>query len=135
MVFVNAQGVSGRSYQYNEAQISGDWKDVPANYMFAFWNGTHWHVLYIGQCASARDRLPCHERWEEARKLGATHVLNHVASPDEEIRKTEERDLIASHTPVLNTHYQPRGLLGSGALPLDPQGLIGLGALALRGTR
>jgi hypothetical protein len=101
--------------------------EVPANYMFAHLTVNGWHILYIGQCASARDRLPCHERWEDARKLGATHVLNHVSSPDEKIRKTEERDLIASHTPVLNTHYQPRGLLGSGALPVAPQGLFGFG--------
>jgi hypothetical protein len=108
MATVNASGASGARFDYFVSLMTDPWEDVPANYLFAYWAVTYWAVLYIGQCSSAKDRLPCHERWEEAARKGATHVLNHRASPDEATRKREEQDLIASHRPVLNVQHQPK---------------------------
>lgn len=113
---VYANGASGTVYSYF---ILGDprvltWHDVPVNYMFArrLPSGT-WEVYYIGQCQSGRDRMPTHERWAEAmRSYGATHVLSHQASPVEATRCAEERDLILSHNPPMNTQHKPRGLFG-----------------------
>jgi hypothetical protein len=112
METVISTGASGANYTYFQALMSDDWRDVPVNYMFARREGNIWKVAYIGQCESAKARLPCHERWAEAvRNYGATHVLNHTSSSDEEVRKREERDLIESHNPPMNVQHRPVRIL------------------------
>lgn len=102
---VTATGASGASFQFEEYAMNTTWNDVPVIYMFAYRTITHWQVLYIGECQSAKTRLPCHERWDEAVRGGATHVLARVAPVNTEARQREERDLIASHKPTMNTHH------------------------------
>ena len=114
MSIVNAKGASGVSYTYTAFQLPVTWHDVPVNYMFASVSVGGWKVLYIGQADSAKNRLPCHERWDEAVKLGATHVLARVNTAGEEARKREEQDLILSHAPPLNVHHKPQNALSQG---------------------
>jgi hypothetical protein len=114
MATVTAYGASRARYDLFQNLISDDWNDVPVIYMFAYWTGTYWHVLYIGECESAKTRLPSHERWAEAKRKGATHVLNVRASAVEADRKRAERDLIASHKPEMNTHHVGSTVLTAG---------------------
>jgi hypothetical protein len=107
METVTAAGASGTKYTYTAHEHPVVWKDVAVNYMFASRGVAGWKVHYIGQCDSAHGRLTAHERWDEAKKLGATHVLAHANNGGDEARKKEERDLILSHNPPLNTHHRP----------------------------
>ena len=107
METVTARGASGTTYNYAISLMNAPWNDVPANYMFASKGLGGWHVVYVGECTSAKTRMGSHERWEEATRLGATHVLNHVAAPNEVDRLREERDLIQALQPKLNVHHQP----------------------------
>ncbi|MDE0416263.1 MAG: hypothetical protein OXI95_04915 [bacterium] len=80
-----------------------DWNDVPANYIFAMRdpNG-RWWAIYIGETGNLQRRMgPGHEKWDHARMHGMTHIHAHTASPYETDRQVEERDLIASQTPLL----------------------------------
>ena len=128
METVVATGASGTKYTYNAYKHPTTWNDVPANYMFASPRvGGKWTVYYIGQCDSCQCRLAAHERWEEARKLGATHILAHTNRGGEEARKREERDLILSHDPPLNVQHKPApvqrptGTFGGFFVPIDPR--------------
>lgn len=69
-------------------------------YVFAARRGrSGWRALYVGETASLADRIPGHERWAEARRMGATHV--HARA--EFFRRREvERELIRAHDPPLN---------------------------------
>lgn len=99
---MNLVGVSGTSYEFHESRIEEEWEDVPAIYAFAYLGIGGWKLLYVGQCDSARKRIPSHERWAEAKKRSATRVLNHLASTNEEVRLQEERDLIEAYKPEMN---------------------------------
>jgi hypothetical protein len=51
------------------------WKDNSGVYMFVSLNqNQHWDVWYVGQCDSFANRIPSHERWQDAQRHGATHV-------------------------------------------------------------
>jgi hypothetical protein len=125
---VRARGLSGREYSYCPYDRFGDWLDLPANYEFARFNvGTRdWTIFYIGEAANIRDRMLGHERWLEAFNFGATHVLAHVSSSDEAVRRAEERDLIQIYNPVLNIQHRTTKAL-AGFLNPNPLGLNALG--------
>jgi len=114
---VTAKGASGSAYPFVAyPHATTTWNSVPGIYAFAYWVSgptAYWHVLYFGQCDSFSNRIPTHERWTEAQKLGATHILVHVNQNGETSRLAAERDLIASHSPQLNTQHVG---LGAGSL-------------------
>jgi len=115
METANIIGASGTTYTYYVATIDDNWRAAPVNYMFGRRRVGGWDIFYIGETDNARDRLPCHERWEEAaRYYGATHILNHLAHPNEQERKREERDLILLQNPPMNTQHRGLGLLSTG---------------------
>ena len=76
--------------------------------------------IYIGQAKSFKDRLPNHEQWAPAARLGATTV--HAALvPSQDARDQYERELIHEFQPSLNKHHLGGlGLLGLGANQLMP---------------
>ena len=79
-----------------------NWNAVGGIYVFAGLNADRkWHPVYIGQAKSLRDRLLNHERWEEAKKLGTTHVhaLGVKAQAD---RDVIEAEMIKAWKPKLN---------------------------------
>lgn len=111
MASVKLTGFSGRIYEYAAHPPLSDWNPLPINYAFAGLNRQGiWFVPYIGQTASGKSRLPpCHDRWAEAARLGATVVLARVNQDGEAARLAEERDLIFAYRPTLNTQHNPYG--------------------------
>jgi len=57
-------------YDYDATQ----WKTVGGLYIFAREADAGWEPLYVGKTENFRTRIPSHKRWDEARRLGATHV-------------------------------------------------------------
>lgn len=64
-----------------------------------------WNGYYIGITDNFQSRLPNHERWAEAVRLGATHVHALVVRLQAS-REAIERQLIAAHGPPLNTQHR-----------------------------
>ena len=62
--------------------------------------------LYFGQADNLRARMPNHERWDEAKRMGATHVMAHTTPAGETARLSEERDLIQRWDPPLNVQHR-----------------------------
>ena len=56
------------------ARFGTEWNDVAGIYIFTGVVGSQWIPYYIGQCDSFRNRFRTHERWDEAARMGATHV-------------------------------------------------------------
>ena len=71
-------------------------------YIFAKFNlsGT-WNALYIGETESFAERLPNHEKWDRAERMGATHIHLRVYYT-EAMRKSVEKELINYYRPPLN---------------------------------
>jgi excinuclease UvrABC nuclease subunit len=83
------------------------WNDVGAVYMFCGQNARgEWVIFYAGKAKSASARFSNHEHWQEARTLGATHVLATVVTL-EATRTDLERRLIETYRPPLNTMLKP----------------------------
>ncbi len=109
---ITFRGASGALFNYFIS--APPWFSVPANYLFAKVVSVRWYVIYVGQCQNAEERFPTHERWDEAARVyGATHILTHVASPIENVRKTEERDLILALNPPMNVQHKTQNVLRS----------------------
>lgn len=93
----------------HEFQINlhnANWRAVAGLYIFAAKNSEgKWFPLYIGQAESLAARLPTHERWQEALRLGATHVHARVVL-EEAARCEVERQLIQAYQPRLNVHHR-----------------------------
>jgi len=84
--------------------MDGMWKDVGGVYIFSGVKNNIWHAYYIGITDSFQDRHPNHERWEEAKCLGATHV--HARGESQAaVRESIEKELIETYQPTLNTHH------------------------------
>jgi hypothetical protein len=108
-VIVDFPGLSGRAYRYWQLAGTAAQGIISANgnYMFVkqLANG-NWLPIYIGQADDLKARIPTHERWADARRAGATHVMAHTTPAGEQARLDEERDLIAYWGPQLNTHHR-----------------------------
>jgi len=109
MAIVDWPGQSGRTYRYHTlARVTADGiLSVAGNYAFVkqLANGNYL-PLYFGQAEDLQSRLPCHERWAEAVRLGATEVQAHSTQGGELVRCAEERDLIQRWDPPLNTQHR-----------------------------
>lgn len=77
------------------------WADVAGIYIFAKSDQGQWQPIYVGQASSFKDRMANHERWAEAQRLGATHVLALIV-PQQASRDGIERSLIQTFEPPLN---------------------------------
>ena len=83
-----------------------NWNAVPGLYIFAGLNSEgRWAPLYIGQAESLAERIPSHERWQEAQRLGATHVHAMVVR-DRTQRCAIEEALVQVFQPRLNTQLK-----------------------------
>ncbi len=78
-----------------------EWKTVGGLYIFARVAGDGWDPLYVGKTENFRARMPSHERWDEARRLGATQV-HALVVPLEANRARLEAALIALLKPPMN---------------------------------
>ena len=77
------------------------WKTVGGLYIFARVAGDGWDPLYVGKTENFCLGLTSHERWEEARRLGATHV-HALVVPLEADRGRLEAALIGLLRPPMN---------------------------------
>lgn len=90
------------TYAFHVCRHDDLWKNVGGIYIFAgLGRQDRWVPLYIGQTDSFSDRIPSHEKWNQAVWQGATHVhamvVEHIIQ-----RITIETELIQSYNPLLN---------------------------------
>lgn len=96
-------GIDGSNYEYKVFSPDTRWNDVPGNYIFAKRVGTGWQALYIGETKSLKTRFENgHEKWQSARRHGATHVHAHTSNAAKSVRTREEGNLIENYSPPLN---------------------------------
>lgn len=81
------------------------WNDVGGVYIFSYLLSNQWKAVYIGMADSFLNRLSSHDRDQEAKRLGATHVHAMVVQ-QEASRLAIEKQLIAACQPPLNTHHK-----------------------------
>jgi len=65
------------------------------------WDSAERVAVYVGQTDNFRTRIPQHERWSQAVRLGASHV-HALVVPREDDRLRVERELIGAFQPALN---------------------------------
>lgn len=88
-------------YPFEVHPHEADWNEVPGLYVFARLQIGQWQALYVGQTDNLRKRLPTHERWPGAKRLGATHVHVRVERNGNR-RLAIEADLIQGLQPPMN---------------------------------
>ncbi len=99
--------VNWLTYAFGVYQKNTSWSARAGVYIFCGLNERGlWRPYYIGQADSFIVRLPNHERWAEAVRLGATHVHAMVVLPAA-TRDAVEKELIRAYSPTLNTHHVP----------------------------
>jgi excinuclease UvrABC nuclease subunit len=90
------------SHEFNIHEHGVNWNNVSGIYIFSGHNHLkQWVPLYIGQAESFSNRIPSHEQWSPARKLGATHV-HAMAVSNQSQRDEIEKQLIKAYQPRLN---------------------------------
>jgi len=93
-------------YEFGVYDPDTNWADVAGLYIFAGVNARNqWVPFYIGQTTSFQDRIPNHENWSEAVRLGATHVHARVES-QAATRDRIEAMLIRTFQPALNVQLK-----------------------------
>lgn len=94
-------------YDFTIFTMSGtEWNDVAGIYIFSGVHGlSQWKAYYVGIADSFKNRLPNHERWAEAVRIGASHVHALVVQ-QEATRQAIEKELIRVYQPPLNTHHR-----------------------------
>lgn len=97
------KGASGRLHRFTAVRPGADFDGAPAVYAFARPGpgGRGWTPLFVSRTANLSKRLARHELWDDAQRLGATHVLVHQRGA-RDAREAVEADLLASLRPVLN---------------------------------
>ena len=107
---VDREPVSWCGREFSVFGYEADWKEVGGVYVFSGFRLTsgfqqRWIPYYIGSTGSFRTRIPNHEMWPEAKRLGATHV--HARVEQQEKRRLElEEILIRTHQPPLNVRLK-----------------------------
>jgi hypothetical protein len=110
--------VTWLSYEFTVYGPNTTWHAVGGVYIFcAVKPQNQWEPLYVGQTDSFADRIPSHEKWNAAVRLGATHVharMIHLRSA----RDAVERELIQALHPPLNVQRLSRGIAFDSGWPL-----------------
>ena len=82
------------------------WNKVAGLYIFAYrTDEVHWTALYVGQAEDFSVRLPSHEKWNSAVRLGATHI-HALVVPLAANRDKWEKMLIQHLQPRMNVQYR-----------------------------
>src|SRR5260221_7515045 len=98
--------VTWMSHVFEVNLHAANWNAVPGLYIFAATNSVgQWYPLYVGQAESLAGRIPSHERWMEALRLGATHVHAKVEQ-DAATRDLVEQALIRAYQPTFNVQHR-----------------------------
>lgn len=99
------QPVNWGGYDFEVCPQSGLWRSAAGLYIFTGISNGYWRALYIGQTDDFSTRIPDHERWGEAVRLGATHVHARIEANALQ-RLAIERQLIRTYQPTLNDHHR-----------------------------
>jgi excinuclease UvrABC nuclease subunit len=106
MTVDTVQKVVWSSYEFGVYTPTTTWNSVSGIYIFSGLDANNrWVALYIGQANSFAERLPGHERWSDAKQLGATHIHAMVVST-QEMRDKIEALLIQNFQPRLNSQLR-----------------------------
>lgn len=102
-----AYRVSWRSYDFQVFEHEHRWEieNKGGIYIFAGMNDQAglWQAYYVGETGDLAHRIPRHEQWEEAKKLGATHV--HVFFEEHGTSRLIIRnELVRSLRPTVNQY-------------------------------
>ncbi|MDH3230359.1 MAG: hypothetical protein OEN55_11250 [Alphaproteobacteria bacterium] len=66
-------------------------------------NTLYWRLLFVGETGNIGARAGASHEWlAAAKKQGATRILVHICSRDEDFRRFIEDDLVAAFDPPLN---------------------------------
>jgi excinuclease UvrABC nuclease subunit len=99
---------NGQELECHIYDTNTNWNNVAGVYIFAYRiNPTHWHALYVGKAVDFKTRPmpPSHERWNEAIRLGATHIHAAVV-PQAAMREKLEEMLIQTLQPEMNVQLR-----------------------------
>lgn len=101
------KGASGKLYRFHVLRPGAAALQEPAVYAFARPGPglKQWTPVFLSRTANLAERLQGHERWEEARLLGATHVLA-LFTPERAERDAAEQDLAQVLRPTLNMPFE-----------------------------
>jgi hypothetical protein len=91
----------GSKYEFEIQTPDATWNSVSGVYIFTYFDGKLWRALYVGETEDLSQRLLNHERWPEAKKLGATHIHARVEQLAAS-RQSLEQKLIQHLRPPLN---------------------------------
>jgi excinuclease UvrABC nuclease subunit len=98
--------VTWLTYEFDVNQHSANWSAVGGVYIFCYITPQNqWRALYVGQAESLAERIPTHERWQEAVRLGATHVHARAVQAAA-TRDAIEQELIQAYQPQLNVQLR-----------------------------
>lgn len=98
--------VNWLSYEFGIYQHGTSWNDVAGVYIFCGVSPQNqWVALYVGQTDSFHNRIPLHEQWSPAVRLGATHVHARVVA-QAAMRDMIEQELIQAFQPRLNVQLR-----------------------------
>jgi hypothetical protein len=107
MDYIDWTGNSGTAYRYWFVTDTSTLVAKGGNYAFVKrLPNANFLPLYFGQADNLWARIPNHERWDEAKRMGATHVMGHTTPAGETARLSEERDLIQRWDPPLNVQHR-----------------------------
>jgi len=97
------RGVSGRLHRFSVHRPHEAFEAEPGVYCFARPgpSGRGWTPLFLSRTGNLSKRLAGHEQWEDAQRLGATHILIHDAD-ERDVREYVESDLAQALRPVMN---------------------------------
>lgn len=111
------KGISGQYHRFTALRPDAELPAQAGVYAFARpkADGLGWVPLFLSRSADLQRRLLRHERWEEARLLGATHILLHTPAA-RDAREAVEADLLAALRPVLNGPFDAGAAVYSFAL-------------------
>ena len=101
-----AQTVNWGGSEFTVYDPETTWNEVAGLYVFAFLGSDQqgslrWRAVYMGQTTNFSTRLPNHEKWPEAERMGATHI-HALVVPQEATRLRVEAALIETYSPPLN---------------------------------
>ena len=97
-------------YNFSVHPVTADWPGESGLYIFAALATNRlvipqWCAVYVGEARNFATRLPNHERWAEAVRLGTTHVHLRIEY-DLALRLVLEKNLIQRYQPPLNVQHR-----------------------------
>lgn len=102
---VNWKSQDGTVLAFEPLLQNVDWSDASGLYLFGCVKNSTWKIFYVGQTNNFSNRIPNHDRWNEAKRLGASHVLAVVVDSQTK-RDKYEKELIQELQPSLNTQLK-----------------------------